>query len=121
MPQFCQLRKKNTSTQNCPACSSMAKTSASSTDCVLMPCTPWIADERREPVAAARGALELELLGRLLHLLRDAGFHRVGLARQKGARLARRVPHILRAEISCVQGPEQRLIWKSRQGRVRFS
>ena len=43
--------------------------------------------ERRQAVAAARGALELELLGRLLHLVGDALLHGVGLARKEGPRL----------------------------------
>ena len=40
LPQFWNVRKKKTSTQNWPACSTIEKTSASSTVRGLMPCSP---------------------------------------------------------------------------------
>ena len=78
--------------------------------------------ERREPVAVARRALEFERPRPPACISsRDALLHGVRLARRgtrapPSARLA-----YSSSEISCVHGPEQRLIWNSRQGRVRFS
>ena len=70
-----------------------------------------MADERGDAVAQPRGALEIELLGGLLHVARELLAHGAAFAGQEVARLAARARHIRMCEISPVHGPEQRLIW----------
>ena len=76
--------------------------------------------QRREAVAIDRRAFEIERLRGLLHLGGEFLLHRMALAGEECARLAHQFV-VIGGAISPVQGAEQRLIWNSRQGRVRLS
>lgn len=73
-----------------------------------------------EAVAIARGLLEFEILRRCLHAGGEQLLHRRGAAGEEVAGLAGE-GLVVRDRDLAGAGPAQRLIWKSRQGRVRFS
>ena len=77
--------------------------------------------QRPEPVAEFRGALEFELFRRLRHQHVELFLHGSVLPRKEGFGLVDELRVVLERDLAACKAPAQRLIWKSRQGRVRLS